>query len=80
MNIVQGQQTNSHFVWTGRRHHHRSGAKLDVHGISTPFLKAFLDRYAQHATMMEFTTTRHWIREERPAETTATILEFLGQP
>lgn len=53
---------------------------LGVSGISTPFLKAFLDRYAQHATMMEFKATGHWIPEERAAETTAAILEFLGQP
>ena len=53
---------------------------LDLSGISTPFLKAFLDRYAQHATMIEFKEIGHWIAEERPAETTAAILEFLREP
>jgi pimeloyl-ACP methyl ester carboxylesterase len=46
----------------------------------TPFLKAFLDRYAQHATMIEIQATGHWIPEERPVETAAAILEFIGQP
>lgn len=53
---------------------------LGTSGISTPFLKAFLDRYAQHATMIEFQATGHWIPEERPAETTAAILVFLREP
>jgi pimeloyl-ACP methyl ester carboxylesterase len=58
----------------------RSVPVLGISGISIPFLKAFLDRYAQHATMIEFKATGHWIPEERPAETAAAILEFLGQP
>lgn len=53
---------------------------LGIGRISTPFLKAFLDRYAQHAMMIEFQATGHWIPEERPAETAAAILELLGQP
>jgi len=53
---------------------------LGIGGISTPFLKAFLDRYAPNATMIEFGGTGHWIAEERPAQTTAAILEFLHQP
>jgi len=57
-----------------------SVAVLGISGISTPFLKAFLDRYAQRATLIEFQATGHWIPEERPAETTAAISEFLGQP
>ena len=53
---------------------------VGISGISTPFLKAFLDRYAQHATMIEFKETGHWIAEERPTETTTAILEFLREP
>ena len=53
---------------------------LGISGISTPFLKAFLGHYAQDATMIEFQATGHRIPEERPAETTEAILEFLGQP
>ncbi|WP_343714362.1 alpha/beta hydrolase [Inquilinus sp.] len=53
---------------------------LGIGGISTPFLKACLDRYARNATMIEFEGTGHWIAEERPAQTTAAILEFLRQP
>jgi hypothetical protein len=50
---------------------------LGFSGISTPFIQSLLDRCAQHATMIELKETKHWIAEERLAETIAAILEFL---
>ncbi|WP_368517619.1 hypothetical protein [Rhizobium sp.] len=40
---------------------------LGISRISRPFLKAFLDRYAQDAKMIEFQATGQWIaRRDRP--------------
>jgi pimeloyl-ACP methyl ester carboxylesterase len=52
---------------------------LGLGGLSHSLLATFLSRYAENATLIELKNTGHWLAEERPRETTATLARFFQQ-